>query len=423
MYSILVYIMGNYDSVKLYRLKRILEELSNKSGRGTELVSLYVPPRKAIHEVVTTLREEYGTASNIKSDSTRNHVLDALTKTMQRLKLYNDTPENGLVIFCGALPTNGIGSEVITVHEVVPIKPLQAFLYRCDDHFHTDMLKDMLKEEKIMGILSIDSSETGIGILLGDRLEVIENLTSGVAGKHRAGGQSAKRFERLREMELNDYFSRVATYAKEIFLDEYKVKGLIVAGPGPTKDDFLKNGYLDYRLQNNVLDVLDTGYAGGEGVREAVEKAQDVLREYRLVEEKKLVQKMLTEVHSEKGLVAYGLDDIFTTLHTGAAEMVLVADNMRKIRFELVCKRCNTKTEKIIDRDKLIQTKQEMLGIACTNCSALDFNSIEQDVVDYVEELALKTGAKIEIISSRTEDGKILENLGKIAALLRYRIH
>ena len=92
-------------------------------------------------------------------------------------------------------------------------------------------------------------------------------------------------------------------------------------------------------------------------------------------------------MHSDKGLVAYGLDDIITTLHTGAAEMVLVADNMRKIRFELVCKRCNTKTEKIIDRDKLIQTKQEMLGIACTNCSSLDFNSIEQDVVDYVEEL------------------------------------
>ena len=128
-------------------------------------------------------------------------------------------------------------------------------------------------------------------------------------------------------------------------------------------------------------------------------------------------------MHSDKGLVAYGLDDIITTLHTGAAEMVLVADNMRKIRFELVCKRCNTKTEKIIDRDKLIQTKQEMLGIACTNCSSLDFNSIEQDVVDYVEELALKSGAKIEIISSMTEDGKILENLGKIAALLRYRVH
>ncbi len=414
--------MGKYDSVKLYRLKRILEELSNKSGRGTELVTLYVPPRKAIHEVVATLREEYGTASNIKSDTTRNHVLDALTKTMQRLKLYNETPENGLVIFCGALPTNGAGSEVITTHEVVPPKPLQTFLYRCDDHFHTDILKDMLKEEKIMGILSIDSTEAGLGVLLGDRLEIAETLSSGVSGKHRAGGQSQRRYERLREMELNDYFHRVAAHAKTVFIDERKIESLIVAGPGPTKDEFLKNSYLDYRLQNNVLAVLDGAYAGSEGVREAVEKAQDILQEYRLVEEKKLVQRLFAEVHSDKGLVTYGLDDVITSLQAGAAEMVLVADNMRKVRLEVACKRCNTKTEKIVDLDKLIPTKQETLGTACTGCASLDFDSVEQDIVDYLEELSLKIGAKIEIISSKTEDGKMLENLGKVAALLRYRL-
>ncbi len=414
--------MGKPDSVHLYRIKRVLEELSNKSGRGTELVSLYIPPRKAIHEVITTLREEYGTASNIKSDTTRNHVLDALTRTMQRLKLYNFTPDNGLVVFCGALPTNGFGSEVITLHEVVPPKPLQTFLYRCDDHFHTEVLKDMLREEKIVGILSIDSTESGIGILLGDRLEIIDNLSSGVAGKHRAGGQSQRRFERLREMELNDYFTRVAEHAKSVFLDEYKIEALIVSGPGPTKDDFLKNGYLDYRLQNKVLVVIDSSYAGSEGIREAIDRAQDVLHEYRLVEEKKLVQRLLAEVHSEKGLVAYGLYDVINILQGGAAEMILLADNMRKVRLEIICKRCKTKTEKVVDRDKLIQTKQEMLGTACTSCSSLDLDSKEQDVVDYIEELALKVGSKIEIISSKTEDGKILENLGKVAAILRYRV-
>lgn len=414
--------MGKYDSVKLYRLKRVLEELSNKSGRGTELVSLYIPPRKAVHEVIATLREEYGTASNIKSDTTRNHVLDALTKTMQRLKLYNETPENGLVIFCGALPTNGAGSEVITVHEVVPPKPLQTFLYRCDDHFHTDILKDMLKEEKVVGILAIDSNDAGLGILFGDRLEVIESLTSGVGGKHRAGGQSARRFERLREMELNDYFNRVAEHAKTVFIDEHNAQGLIVAGPGPTKDDFLKNGYLDYRLQNNVLAVLDTSYAGSEGVREAVNKAEDVLQEYRLIEEKKLVQNLLAQLHSEKGLIAYGLNDVTLALQSGAVEMVLVTDNLKKVRVELTCKRCNAKSEKIVDRDKLIQTKQEMHSTPCSSCSALDFDPFEQDIVDYLEELALKIGAKIEIISSKTEHGKILENLGKVAALLRFRV-
>jgi len=414
--------MGKYNSVRLYKLKRILEELSNKSGRGTELVSLYIPPRKAIHEVISTLKEEFGTASNIKSDTTRNHVLDALTKTMQRLKLYNETPDNGLVIFCGALPTNGVGSEVITMHEVVPPKPLQTFLYRCDDHFHTDILKSMLKEEKVIGILAVDSTEAGLGVLLGDRVEIVENITSGVAGKHRAGGQSARRFERLREMELNDYFNRVAAHSKSIFIDSYNVESLIVAGPGPTKDNFLKDGYLDYRLQNNVMAVLDTSYAGREGVREAIDKAQDVLQEYRLVEERKLMQQLLEAVHAEKGLATYGLNDVTSALKGGIAELVLVTDNMHKVRLESICKRCNTKSEKIVERDKLMQLKQEMISTPCSSCSALDIDTNVQDIVDHLEELALKTGAKIEVISSRTEDGKMLESLGKIAALLRYRM-
>jgi peptide chain release factor subunit 1 len=105
------------DSVSLYRIRKLLMELSAKTGRGTELVSLYVPPGKVLHEVMNALRDEYGTAANIKSDTTRNHVQDALTKTMQRLKMYKQAPETGLVIFAGAIPTeSGPGNEVVEVY-------------------------------------------------------------------------------------------------------------------------------------------------------------------------------------------------------------------------------------------------------------------------------------------------------------------
>ena len=120
---------------------------------------------------------------------------DALTKTMQRLKLYRETPETGLVIFSGALPTNGPGSEVIRLNEIVPPKPVTTFLYMCDDHFHVEYLKDMLKAEKVYGILALDSNEVGIGILSGDRLDVEDVMTSGISGKTRKGGQSARRYE------------------------------------------------------------------------------------------------------------------------------------------------------------------------------------------------------------------------------------
>ncbi len=44
------------DSVQLYKIRKILAELSQKTGRGTELISLYIPKGKQLHEVITNLR-------------------------------------------------------------------------------------------------------------------------------------------------------------------------------------------------------------------------------------------------------------------------------------------------------------------------------------------------------------------------------
>jgi len=80
------------DSVKMYKIRKTLNELSQVSGHGTELISVYVPKGKQLHEVITQLKEEQGTADNIKSDLTRTHVIDSLGKVIQRLRLYKKTP-------------------------------------------------------------------------------------------------------------------------------------------------------------------------------------------------------------------------------------------------------------------------------------------------------------------------------------------
>ena len=315
------------DSVALYRTRKLLRELSSKTGKGTELISLYIPPKKALHEVLNNLREEYGTATNIKSDSTRNHVQDALTKTQQRLKLFKRTPDNGIVLFVGALPTNGPGSEEIFVHEIIPPKTVQTYLYRCDDHFHLEYLDQMLRDVDIIGIISIDASEAGFGMISGDDFQIEEIISSGVGGKTRAGGQSARRFERLREMNLTAFYTRVAEHAKKIFIDQHSIKGLIVGGPGPTKDYFLKSEYLDYRLDNKILSVVDTSYSGGEGVRETMEKASDSISNMRVVEEKNLIQKFLREINREKGLAVYGVKNVISYLNQTNADPIIVTDN------------------------------------------------------------------------------------------------
>ena len=409
------------DSVRLYKVRKLISELSTKEGRGTELVSLYVPPKKPIHEVISNLREEWGTAGNIKSDTTRNHVQDALTKTMQRLKLYRAAPETGLVIFSGALPTNGLGSEVINLFEIVPPKPVTAYLYQCDDHFHLEWLKDMLREEKVYGLLVIDASEAGLGILSGDRLEIPDLITSGISGKTRKGGQSARRYERGREMELTYYYHRVAEHATRVFIDGGKVTGLIVGGPGPTKEEFLKGGYLHYELQQKVLDVIDLGYSGREGVRELVEKASDTLKDVRLVEEKKLVQRFLAEVNKPGGLAVYGLPRVIGALQKASAEVVLVSDDLDTVKLEAKCRKCGLVKTEIAQTSKKVQKKQEMGSIPCSSCGSMDYEISEHDLVDVLEELAFQVGSKVEVISSGTEEGSMFRTFGGVAALLRYR--
>jgi peptide chain release factor subunit 1 len=415
---------SKWDSVKRYKLTKMINELSSISGHGTELVTVYIPPRRPVFDVISQLRNEAGTASNIKSDLTRTHVQDALSRTIEQLKLFKETPENGLVIFCGAIPNDkGIGKEKIEIYPVFPPKPVKISLYRCDDHFWTDHLKEMMKDDKVIGILSIDTQETGIGILTGDRWEVIDTLTSGVAGKHRQGGQSARRFERLRDNELNEYYHRVADHVKQVFIDQYSVKGTIVGGPGPTKENFLKEEYLDYRLQNSIISTLDTSYSGEEGVRELIEKAQKegILQEFRVMEEKLLIKKFMSEVHSGRGLGIYGIHDVVKALESGIADLVLVTDDITYVKLEIRCKACKNIQAIMIDRSQLVSTKQDWLSKQCSVCSSTDLELVDKDIVDYLNELAIKTGCRLEVISGRTEEGAQLASLGKLGAVLRYK--
>ena len=36
------------DSVKIYKIRKTLDELSQKSGRGTELITVYIPKGKQL---------------------------------------------------------------------------------------------------------------------------------------------------------------------------------------------------------------------------------------------------------------------------------------------------------------------------------------------------------------------------------------
>jgi len=415
---------GKKTSLELFRLRRTLTSLADKEGRGTELVSLYVPPGKQISDVINMLRDEYGTASNIKSTTTRKNVQDAIVKVQQRLKLFKEAPENGLVIFCGAIPQNGAGSERIETYVIIPPEPIHIYLYRCDARFHTEHLQELLREKLTFGILLIDSTEATLATLQGRRLEIVRNLTSGVPGKTRAGGQSARRYERLREMRLQEYFSRIGEHANETFLPIDNFKGLIIAGPGPTKYDFEKGDYLNYMLKDKIIDTIDTAYVEEQGVKEVMDKAPEIMRKVRYIEEKQIMQQFLYEIGHDTGMVTYGEGEVRMALEAGAVRTLLLSEGVDLLRVTVKCNACNYQEQDTIKSQTLTSFEQNLYGKPCPKCSApaLAINE-KQEIIDDLVQIAEYANTDVEIISGETEEGQMLKNsFGGIAAILRFKL-
>ena len=50
--------MSEVSSKELYEFKKTLKELGEKKGKGTELVSMYVPPEKQLSDIIKQMRDE-----------------------------------------------------------------------------------------------------------------------------------------------------------------------------------------------------------------------------------------------------------------------------------------------------------------------------------------------------------------------------
>lgn len=401
-----------------YEFKKLIKELKSKVGRGTELISLYIPPGRNVYDVVKYLRDEYDQASNIKDKLTRKNVQSAIESIIQRLKLYRKIPENGLVVFCGAIPQGkDRGTEKIEIYVIEPPEPVRSFQYVCDHEFYLEPLEEMAREKKAYGLIVMDRGGGVIALLRGSNYKILNWVSSDIPPKHSAGGQSQRRFERIREERVHDFFKRLGIRANEAFLpigDE--LEGIIIGGPGDAREKFEEGNFLDYRLQKKVVANIPLSYTEEQGVRELIIKAEDLLKESTLYKEKTLVEEVFRLLARESGKVAYGIHEVETALMNGAAEKVLILEDIPVKKIKIRCSQCGYEEQRILRKDKQVLLKDWK----CPTCGATIYESEEVDIIEYLGELGKQTGAEIFVISSDTEWGTQLRALGGVAAVLRY---
>ena len=405
----------NSEDKARYDFKKDMQEITSYRGRGTELISVYVPGSKQISDVMAYLRSEQSQASNIKSKTTMKNVQSAIDSIAARLKTYKSPPENGVVIFCGEVPRAGDQTKMVQ-YVINPPEPITAFLYRCDSTFFTEPLESMLLDKKCYGLITIDRSEATLGLLSGSRIQVLKHFDSLVPSKHHQGGQSSVRFERLIEIAAHEFFKKVADNATEVFLDRPELLGILIGGPGAPKDFFVKEEYLHHELRKKVVTPLvDTGYTDESGLRELVENAKDIITDMQLTKEKEFMQRLFTEIRkADGGLSCYGEEEVRQATDMGAVDVLLVSESLSKRRVTVQCLSGHVHELTVKNADE---------RIPCPECGANTTVVKDEDLIDDFFLRADAFNTRVQIISPDSEEGDmLLKAFGGIAAILRYKV-
>ncbi len=357
---------------KKFQLRKMLSELGKYRARHTELISVYIPAGYQIQNILNQIADEAGTARNIKSSGTRKNVTTALERMLQHLRQYKKTPENGIAVFAGNISERE-GQMDVRDWSVEPPEPLNVKIYRCDQTFFLEPLKEQMEVTATYGLVVMDRREASVALLKGKTIVPVWSDNSFVPGKFGVGGQSAGRMARVIEGMAKDWYKKVGEVVNKVFTQE-KVKGIIIGGPGPTKDELLAGNALRTEIKKMVIAVKAVGYTGDFGLKELVERSEDVLSKEEVSEETVVMQKFLLLLATRQNMVAYGEAKVNAALDARAVDTLLVSENLP-----------------------------------------------EAQIFKYIEK-AEESGAEVISISIETKEGQQLAGMGGIAAILRYAI-
>jgi len=186
---------------------------------------------------------------------------------------------------------------------------------------------------------------------------------------------SQARFARLREGAAHEFYKRIAEVSNKEFYNNPKIRGILIGGPGPTKETFFEGNYLNNEVKKKVLTTQDLSYTEDYGLKELVDKSKDVLAEESITKEKKLMLRFLEMLAKDNSKAAYGKANVKKAIEYGAVEILLISESLD--------------------------------------------NELIEEYIEAVE----KFNSTYEIISIDTNEGVQLKELGGIAAILRYPVN
>jgi peptide chain release factor subunit 1 len=337
-------------SAERHKLRRKVEQLKAYQGRHSSFTTLYIPPAKHLTDVISFVRTELAGAENIKSKANRKNVSDNLTAILSELTKIGNVPENGIAFFYGVEEEGGTEKEIREL--IVPPTPIS---------------------QSLVVIVLIEGGKVTIGYLRGKHVELVRDEDFYIIGKTRAGGQSAKRYMRLREEKMMEFFKFVGRMLNNLLIDNLEnVDAIVLGGNTIRAQEFLEKSDLDYRLREKVAEtIIPVSIIDETGLYQAVKEASRVLRETEIYAERQTWDKFMEDLMKGLNTVTYGKNEVMDALREGRVDTIMVIEDL-----------------------------------------ADQLDELYEEIENY--------GSKMLVFSNQTESGAQLKSFGGMAARLRW---
>ena len=235
-------------------------------------------------------------------------------------------------------------------------------------------------------LLLINSNSAKIFSISVGKIESTKKMKSDIINKHKKGGWSQARFNRIRKGAINTFLSEVSEALKKTSDDN-----IIISGPGTTKNRFIE--MLPKELKDRIVDVIDISI---EDENKLLKKSIHLISEKEQKKSSEAVLQLKQEILKD-GLAVYGLDETLDGVKNGQVDLLIIEKDYNKRGW--ICEKC-----------QIVKEGKEKTCPYCKNKTS------EVDIIEEILEFAERTRANIEF----TDDEEIA-NLGHVGAILRFK--
>ena len=233
----------------------------------------------------------------------------------------------GLVIYCGEIEVDDVYGKMkkININFEPQFDEIKEQIYHCDSNFYVKPLLKMLKNmdygdnstnNNKIGFIIINGDGCLFAVLIGNNYKTLCKMNQNLRNKHKNGGQSQKRFARLRKEARNGKRAEMQNKLFSTLSNNSNQKGLIFCGNGSLNHELLKHKLLNDRLKQIVFvkNTIDTRLGDENELNHYIDQSVEILSNIEYLREKELLQSYMDEIGNDGDSYFVGINHLSTTI-------------------------------------------------------------------------------------------------------------